>query len=117
MRMRPEDVGIGGLFDSVRDAVILADAKTQQILLWNSAAADIFGYSTSEALGLRIEALIPEHLKPRHREGIAHYATTGHGPYIDSHTLLELPALTKSGEEISMEFSLSPVGDVSGVNR
>jgi PAS domain S-box-containing protein len=116
VRMRPEDVGIGRLFDSVRDAVILADAETQQIRLWNAAAADMFGYSTSEALGLRIESLIPSRLKARHREGIARYAATGHGPYVDSHSLLELPALTKSGEEISIELSLSPMRDIPGVD-
>ncbi len=115
--MRPEDVGIGRLFHGVRDAVILADAETQQIRLWNVAAADMFGYSTSEALGLRIEALIPERLKARHREGIARYAETGHGAYVDSHNLLELPALTKSGEEISIELSLSPMHDIPGVNE
>src|SRR5919199_1772162 len=109
MRMRPQDVGIGRLFDSVRDAVILVDAETQQIRLWKAAATDMFGYSTSEALGLRIESIIPDRLKARHREGIARYAATGHGPYVDSHSLLELPALTKSGEEISIELSLSPM--------
>ncbi len=115
--MRPVDVGIGRLFNSIRDAIILADAETQQICLWNAAATDIFGYSTSEALGLRIEALIPEHLKPRHREGIARYAATGRGPYVDSHRLLELPALTKSGEEISIEMSLSPIRDIRGLDE
>ena len=62
VRMQPKDVGIGRLFDSVRDAIILADTETQQIRLWNPAATDIFVYSTSEALELRIETLIPGHL-------------------------------------------------------
>ncbi len=110
--MRPEDVGIGRLFGSVRDAVILADTKTQQIVLWNPAATRIFGYSPSEALGLRVEVLVPEYLKASHRAGIARYAETGHGPYIDSHRPLELPALTKSGEEIHVELSLNPIRDI-----
>jgi PAS domain S-box-containing protein len=115
--IRPQDVGIGRLFDSVRDAVILADTRTQQIVLWNPGATDIFGYSTAEALGLRIEALVPEYLKHRHREGITHYAETGHGSYIDSHKLLELPALIKSGEEISIEMSLSPIREIPGLDE
>jgi PAS domain S-box-containing protein len=110
--MRPEDLGIGKLFERIRDAVIVADAKTQRIVLWNLAAANIFGYSASEALELRIEALVPEPLKDQHRAGIARYAETGHGPYIDSHKLLELPALRKGGEEIWVELSLSPIGPV-----
>lgn len=61
--MRPEELGIGRLFEHIRDAAIVADARTQQILLWNPAASRIFGYSASEALKLRVEALVPESLK------------------------------------------------------
>ncbi len=110
--LQPEDVGIGRLFDSVRDAVILADTETQQIVLWNPAATKIFGYSTSEALELRVEALVPEYLKARHRTGMTRYGETGQGAYVDSHKLLTLPALTKSGEQIWIELSLSPIRNV-----
>ena len=114
--MRPRDLGIGSLFEKVRDAVIVAEAETQQIVLWNQVATTIFGYSTAEALGLRVEALVPENLKDQHRAGIARYAKTGHGPYIDSHTPLELPALRKDGRAIYVELSLSPIGPVDDAN-
>jgi PAS domain S-box-containing protein len=115
--MRPEDLGIGRLFERVRDAVIVADAETQQIVLWNPAATNMFGYSLSEALHLQVEALVPGHLKARHRSGIAHYAQTGHGAYIDSQRLLlDLPALRKGGEEIRIELSLNPIGSVGDAN-
>ena len=108
--MRPRDLGIGKLFERIRDAAVVADAKSQRIFLWNQAATNIFGYSTSEALELHVEDLVPEHLKDRHRAGIARYAETGHETYIDSPRLLELPALRKGGEEIYIELSLSPIG-------
>src|SRR5215211_6330584 len=111
-RLRPEDLGFGRLFDRIQDAVIVADAKTQRIVLWNPAAAKMFGHSASEALKLRVEALVPEPLKAAHRTGIARYAETGHGPYIDSDALLDLPAVRKNGEEISLEMSLSPIRPV-----
>ena len=114
--MRPEDLGIGKLFGRIREAVIVADARTQRIVLWNPAATNIFGYSISEALELNVEQLVPKPLKAQHRTGITRYAETGHGPYIDSRTLLELPALTKSGEEIYVELSLSPTGSVGDTN-
>ena len=60
--MRPEDLGIGELFHRVRDAVIVAHAKTQGVVLWNPAATNVFGYSSSEAFALRVEDLVPEHL-------------------------------------------------------
>jgi PAS domain S-box-containing protein len=108
-RLRPEDLGFGRLFERIQDAVIVADAKTQRIVLWNSAAAKMFGYSASEALELKVEALVPESLKAQHRKGIARFAKTGHGPYIDSDTPLDLPAVRKMGKEISVELSLSPI--------
>ena len=112
--MRPEDLGIGKLFERVRDAVIVADAKTERIILWNPAAAEVFGYSISEALELRVEALVPGYLKAQHRKGIARYGETGCGRYIDSRTLLDLPAVKKDGEEISIELSLNPIESPDG---
>jgi PAS domain S-box-containing protein len=111
-RLRPEDLGFGRLFERIRDAVIVADAETQRIVLWNAAAARMFGYSASEALKLRVEELVPEPLKAAHRAGIARYARTGHGQYIDSDAPLDLPAVRKNGEEISVELSLSPIRPV-----
>jgi PAS domain S-box-containing protein len=110
--LRPEDLGIGRLFEMIRDAVIVADAKTQRIVLWNAAAAKMFGYSASEALKMRVEELVPEPLKAAHRAGITHYARTGHGKYIDSDAPLDLPAMRKNGKQIDVELSLSPIRPV-----
>jgi PAS domain S-box-containing protein len=118
--MDPQDLGIGRLFERIQDAVIVALAKTQRIVLWNPAATNIFGYSASEALELRVEDLVPEYLKDQHRTGTAHYAETGHGPYIDSHRPLELPAIRKGGKEVYVELSLSsigPEGEMDGNER
>src|SRR3712207_5013765 len=111
-RLSPEDLGFGRLFERIRDAVIVADARTQRIVLWNPAAAKMFGYSASEAMKMRVEALVPEPLKTAHREGIARYAQTGSGPYVDSDAPLDLPAVRKDGKEISIELSLSPISSV-----
>ena len=112
---RPQDLGIGYLFERVRDAVIVADAHTGRIVLWNPAATEIFGYSVSEALEMNVEELVPERLRERHRIGLARYRETGHGPYIDSRELLELPAVRKTGEGIRIEMSLSPIQPMRGV--
>jgi PAS domain S-box-containing protein len=114
--MDPQDLGIGRLFERIRDAVIVANAESQRIMLWNPAAARMFGYSSSEALELKVEALVPEPLKAQHRAGIARYAKTGHGSYIDSHEVLELPAVRKDGEQISVELSLGPISPVHEAN-
>jgi PAS domain S-box-containing protein len=111
-RLRPEDLGFGTLFERIRDGVIVADAKTQRIVLWNAAAAKMLGYSASEALKLRVEELVPESLKDAHRAGITRYARTGHGRFIDSDAPLDLPAVKKNGQEIRVELSLSPIRPV-----
>jgi PAS domain S-box-containing protein len=105
--VRPSDLGIGRLFDRIRDAVVVADATTGRIVLWNSAAETVFGYSAAEALGRSVEMLVPE----QHRAGLAQYPATGHGALIESARPLELPALRKSGEEFTIELSLSPIDD------
>jgi PAS domain S-box-containing protein len=114
--MRPQDLGIGRLFERIQDAVIVASARTQRIVLWNPAATNIFGYSASEAHQLSVEDLVPEHLKDQHRTGIAHYAETGHGPYIDSQRPIELPALTKGAKEIYVELSLGSIELEGGID-
>src|SRR5215210_5563174 len=110
--LRPEDLGFGRLFERIQDAVIVADARTQRIVLWNAAAAKMFGHSASEAMKMRVEDLVPEPLKDAHRAGIARYARTGQGRYIDSDAPLDLPAVRKDGQEISVELSLSPIRPV-----
>ena len=93
----PQDLGIGRLYEAVRDAVVVADARTGRFVLWNPAASKIFGYSRTEALGLFVEALIPPGLRDRHRAGLARYRETGTGRYVGSDTPLGLPALRKGG--------------------
>ncbi len=110
--MKPRDVGIGKLFESIRDAVVVAEADTGQIVLWNPAATEIFGYSPTEALELRVDDLVPDRLKAQHRAGLDRYRETGHGPYVDSRVLLDLPAVHKTGEEIRIEMSLAPVSPI-----
>src|SRR5919206_4862389 len=111
--MRPEDLSIGHLFTTISDAVIVAEAATGRMVLWNPAATKVFGYSQAEALQKRWDVLVPERLRDQCRARMARYRDTGHGPYIDSHEVLELPAVRKGGEEITIEIALSPIETVS----
>jgi PAS domain S-box-containing protein len=114
--LSPTDLGIGRLFEHVRDAVVVADAATGQIVLWNAGAEKMFGYSLTEAAGMQVEKLVPAQLKHQHRSGLAHYAATGHGSIVDGGAAVEVSALRKSGDVITVELSLNPIldTDVSG---
>src|SRR5918995_158001 len=97
------------ILESVRDAAVVVDARGGRIVLWNTAATKIFGYSSSEAREHRWTVIVPERFKAQCEAGLARYRDTGHGPYIDSHVVLELPAVRKEGEEITIELALSPI--------
>jgi PAS domain S-box-containing protein len=112
LAIRPQELGIGRLFETVRDALIVANAQTGRIVLWNPFATEIFGYSLLEALGMNVEELVPEPFKARYRAGMARYRDTGHGPGIDSRVPVDLPAVRKGGEEIYVELTLSPIEPV-----
>lgn len=105
----PEDFGIGRLFHHMRDAVVVANARTERIVLWNACAGELFGYSGPEAFDLPLHALVPESLRDLHRTGIARYQRTGGGNLIDGGNPVELKGLHKEGREIPIELTLTKV--------
>jgi len=77
------------------DAIISADHQGE-IISWNKAATNILGYTEEEAVGQRLELIIPERFHDAHRNGMARFTKTG-----DAHVIgktVELAARTKSGE-------------------
>jgi PAS domain S-box-containing protein len=64
------------ILEQIADAVIFADT-TGTILLWNDAAAALFGYSAAEALGQNLNLIIPEHLQVKHWRGFTAAMTNG----------------------------------------
>ena len=115
--MSPRDLGIGILFERIRLAMIVAEAESGRIVLWNPDAEQLFGYTASEAAGLSLAALMPERLRADHLAGMARYQATGHGPYVDAPAPLELAALRKDGQEIAIELSLSALPDAPDGTR
>ncbi len=115
--VEPNDLGFGRLYWAIRDAVVVGEATSGRIVLWNPAAEMLFGYQATEVLGRPIEILVPDALKERHRAGIARYAIIGEGTLIQAGAPVELPALRKDGGEIMIELTLSPIEDVDSTGR
>lgn len=90
--------------ESAIDAIISAN-NAGEIVSWNKAATNILGYSEDEAVGQRLEMIIPERFHEAHRNGMKRYTETGEGHVIG--TTVELAARTKSGDEVPIELSLS----------
>ena len=98
------------------DAVIYAD-REGVIRFWNSGATRIFGFSEDEALGRSLDLIIPERLRERHWTGFSHMMQTGQSRYA-ADELLSVPALTKSGNTLSIQFTVVAVksnGTLAGI--
>lgn len=85
------------------DAVIVSDAAGR-VIFWNAAAERLFGWSQAEALGQRMDMIIPERLRKRHWEGYDESMRTGHTRY--AHDVLRVPAVDKAGRAMSIAFTV-----------
>jgi len=94
------------------DAVIYAD-RAGIIRFWNGGAERIFGFTRDEALGQSLDIIIPERLRQRHWDGYHRMMATGQSRHA-AHELLAVPAVTKAGETLSIQFTVAPVADPDG---
>jgi PAS domain S-box-containing protein len=95
------------LTDAAQDAILMMDHHGL-ISYWNPAAERIFGFSEQETLGQNLHMLIaPIQYHPAHLEAFGKFLLTGSGDAIGK--TVELEAIRKDGETISVELSLSAV--------
>jgi PAS domain S-box-containing protein len=80
---------------------------------WNAAAERVFGFGATEAVGASLDLIIPERLRTRHWAGWEETMRTGLTRYGDGQ-LLAVPAMAKSGAQISIEFSIQLVTAADG---
>lgn len=103
------------IVESTQMAVIFAD-REGIIRLWNSGAEAMFGYPVEEALGQKLDLIVPERHRARHWEGYHKVMATGTTKY--GREMLAVPAVTKDGKRISIEFSIAllraPTGEILG---
>ena len=90
--------------ESAIDAIISAD-HTGNIVSWNNAATRILGYTPEDAIGQRLELIIPERFHEAHRKGMQRVTAGGESRVIGK--TVELFARKKSREEVPIELSLS----------
>lgn len=89
------------------DCIVSIDHEGR-VLEFNSAAERTFGYRHSEAVGRELaDLIIPPSLRDRHRQGLAHYLATGHGPILDQR--IEMTAMRADGTEFPVELAVSRI--------
>ncbi|OWS71073.1 PAS domain-containing protein [Polynucleobacter campilacus] len=101
-------IDLSQLVECIGDAIIVVDAH-EKIVMWNPAATRIFGYSEEEALGSTMDLIVPERQRHRHNEGCRRSMETGITRYGAS--LLKVPALHKSGNMLSIAFTVGMLFD------
>ena len=99
------------IVETAGDAIIFAD-RDGIIRLWNRAAEGIFGYTEAEAVGRSLDLIIPERQRELHWKGYGKAMLDGVTKY-GSETL-SVPAVTKDGERISIEFTIALLRDGDG---
>jgi PAS domain S-box-containing protein len=98
------------------DAIIAAD-KDGVIVLWNPAAEEMFGFAAEDALGKSLDLIIPDRFRRRHWDAYRQTMSSGKTKY--GKDVLRVPALHKSGHQLSIAFTVallqSPTGDIEAV--
>ncbi len=92
--------------DAAPDGILVAD-DSGTILFANPMALTLFGYTSEELIGQKVEVLIPAGLRAGHVGRRTSYMVEPHARPMGSE--LDLSGCRKSGEEFPVEISLSPV--------
>jgi PAS domain S-box-containing protein len=107
MKSERDDIGAqlaGAIVGTAADAILATD-RQGIIRFWNPGADRIFGFTQEEAVGASLDLIIPERLRQRHWQGYQRVIATGATRY-GTGDVLAVPALTKDGRQISVEFTI-----------
>ena len=94
-----------GILDSAMDAIITVDER-QHIVLFNSAAEEVFRCPRGEAVGAPLESFIPERFRAGHRELVTNFGESGAASRRMGQARV-VQGLRRTGEEFPIEASIS----------
>ncbi len=94
------------LFAAYHDALVVVDAGGT-VVLANPSAATLLGYSVEELVGLPVDALVPDAVRPRHAAFRTAFAREKRPRPMGMQT--ELLARRKDGSTVTVEIALSPL--------
>ncbi len=110
--LRDSEERFRNLAETANDAIIGMD-ENARVSLWNPAATKIFGFTSEEAIGNDLHALItPKRYRERARSAAKKFFETGTGAFVGRS--VEVVGLNKDGTEFPIELSISRMktGDV-----
>lgn len=92
-------------------AIVFSD-REGRVRLWSQGAEAIFGWSAAETLGQSMDIIVPEKHRKRHWDGYYKVMETAVTKY--DRDVLAVPALTRDGRRISVEFNVALLKDPDG---
>jgi diguanylate cyclase (GGDEF)-like protein/PAS domain S-box-containing protein len=102
--LRQSEAQFRAVADHANDAIVSADGRGT-IIMWNKAAAAIFGYAEAEILGKPLPVLVSEQTWHLHEDALTRVASAGeHGGTGET---MEVTGRRKDGREFPLELSLS----------
>ena len=105
--IRESEARLRSITDSAQDAILMMDPQGM-ITFWNPAAETILGYHADDALGKNLHALlVPVRYQQAYQAGFSDFVKTGRGKAVGKS--VELSAVHKNGQEITISLSLSAV--------
>ena len=94
------------LFAAYPDALLVVDQQGR-IVLANPSALDLLGYAGAELIGLPVDALVPDAVRPRHAAYRHAYADRPRARPMGTQT--DLVAKRRDGSVVRVEIALSPL--------
>jgi PAS domain S-box-containing protein len=106
--VRASESQLRAMLEAALDAVVTMDHRGL-VTDWNQAAAAIFGYHASEAIGREMaELIVPPRLRQQHRQGLARFLEGGRPAILDRR--LELTGMRRDGTEFPVELTITKIG-------
>jgi two-component system, cell cycle sensor histidine kinase and response regulator CckA len=105
--LRASEAQAAGIIESAMDAIVTVDAQ-QRIVLFNSAAEQMFQCPAARALGQPLDHFIPTRYRQAHQQHVADFGQT-HVTRRAMGALGAIYGLRANGEEFPVEASISQI--------
>ena len=99
------------IVEAATEAVIFAD-REGRIRLWNRGAELLFGYAAADAVGQRLDIIVPEKFRRAHWEAFDRSVESGRTKHVDR--VLTTRSMHKNGARLYVDLSFGLVKDAQG---
>lgn len=93
------------IVETAAEGIITIDSDGE-VLTFNRAASEMFGYAPAEVVDHDVKMLMPEHIRSKHGDSLRHYVVTGESSGIIGNAV-EVTAMRRDGTTFPMRLSVA----------